>query len=75
MKTKTKRGQPAKTERNRLLVEYRDKTGMSFAKLGRIFSISRQRACKIYQTCHETSQGQNLRRLKEKAIALDALKV
>ena len=64
-----------KSERNRLLVEYRDKTRMSFEKLGRIFGISRQRACKIYQTYREAHQGQNLRRSKEKAIALDALKV
>ena len=39
-----------KSERNRLLVEYRDKTGMSFEKLGKIFGISRQRAWMIYLT-------------------------
>jgi len=51
-----KAGQPAKTERNRLIVEYRDKTGMSFEKLGRIFGITRQRAHKIYQTYHQNQQ-------------------
>ena len=58
-----------KSERNQLLVEYRDKTGMSFQKLGRAFGISRQRACKLYQKYHQTPQNQNLGGLEKQSIS------
>ena len=38
-----------KTARNLELIKMRDKTGISFSKLGERFHISRQRSHKIYQ--------------------------
>jgi len=58
-----------KSERNQLLVEYRDKTGMSFQKLGRIFGISRQRACKLYQKYRQKPQEGQEGHQKEKIMA------
>ena len=57
-----------KLERNRLLVEYRDKTGISFRKLGKIFSISGARAHKIYQTYAVRSCSQREALLKEEPV-------
>jgi len=58
-----------KRERNQLLVEYRDKTGISFQKLGRIFGISRARAHKIYQIYAVRGCSQRKALLKEEPIS------
>jgi len=46
---KSKCGLPEKAERNRLLIERRKETGMTFQELGRLFNISRQKAHFIYR--------------------------
>jgi len=45
-----KRGHPAKTKRNEELVKIRDQMDLSFERLGKIYGISKQAACKIYLT-------------------------
>ena len=60
-----------KLKRNRLLVEYREKTGMSFEKLGRIFGMSRQAAHFIYhrdRNRYEKPQNQREALLKEEPV-------
>lgn len=37
-----------KTERNKIIVDMRDKNGQSFGAIGRYFNISKQRAREIY---------------------------
>ena len=47
-----------KLERNRLLVEYRDKhPEMSWAEIGKLFNISSQRAWEIYNNDRKNNQA------------------
>jgi len=41
-------GQPPKNKRNQELIRIRDQTGVTFAKLGKMFGISKQASWAIY---------------------------